>query len=118
MGYYNHSGWGVDLNEYMHDILCCLTELSWDGLHINHHTWINDGPAHAHVVGRHSKDDCDCAWEVVIQKQGATVHLMVFRNADFYYKGTSAKPIMVYKIHDGKRECVTNRLLDVILKEV
>ena len=54
------SGWGAGLHDYMHEVLCCLTNHTKDGLWVNHYTWTNDGPDNAHCVAtwkRYGKKD-------------------------------------------------------------
>jgi len=45
-----HCGWGEALEPFWHKVLCVLTDLSKDGLWVNHYTWTWNNSNHAHCV--------------------------------------------------------------------
>ena len=110
--HYNRSGWGVNLNEYMHDVMCCLTLLQWEGLTVNHHTWTNDGPDDGAAVATHSASPRTYLVRILKVDDGVTINLKAIR-----FGREDHNILSQFIIENGERKRTINKMLDVILKE-
>ena len=119
-----HCGWGEDLELYWHNVLCCLTDATCNGLWVNHISWTHENSWHAHTVGTWvGAGESDCAWEIDVNLscadlRGAVCTVNIYANAELYRLGRMAKPVVVYEFVDNNnRQKILDRRLDLILKE-
>jgi hypothetical protein len=111
-----HCGWGEELEPYWHAVLCRLTDLSRDGLWVNHYTWTNTGPTTAQCVGTWGKLD-DRTWVIDVHLNCVNDRGLVC-TIEVRLVGVDG-PIIVYELDDHLRNhTAIDRRLDVILKEV
>jgi len=111
----DHCGWGEELEPYWHKVLCRLTDLTREGLWVNHYTWTNTGPTTANAVATWDTYD-DRTWAIAVElkcilDRGAVCIIEVRIVGE-------DKPVIVYELDDHLRNYTAlDRRLDVILKE-